>query len=82
MAAMLATAWVLMAVLMLVLWRVHLAIRNAGIVDVGWAGGLALIGLLYFLMGDGWLPRKFLVLGVALLWGGRLSLFLLFTLSE
>ena len=79
MAAMLATAWVLMAVLMLVLWRVHLAIRNAGIVDVGWAGGLALIGLLYVLTGDGWLPRKLLVLGVALLWGGRLSLFLLFT---
>ena len=33
------------AILMLVLWLIHLRTGNASIVDAGWAGGLAMLGL-------------------------------------
>jgi len=35
------------AVLMLVLWLLHFPLRNAAIVDVGWALGLALLAMIY-----------------------------------
>lgn len=65
--------------LMLVLWLVHLALRNAAIVDAGWAGGLALLGAIYGAAGDGWATRKTMVAAMALVWGLRLALYLLFT---
>jgi len=65
--------------LMLVLWLIHLPLRNAAIVDAGWAGGLALLGLLYGLMGVGWGPRRALIAAMAVVWGLRLALYLLLT---
>jgi steroid 5-alpha reductase family enzyme len=65
--------------LMLLLWLAHLALRNAAIVDAGWAGGLALLGVLYGLNGDGWTTRKVIIATMALVWGLRLALYLLFT---
>jgi len=40
--------------LMLVLWLIHFAIRNASIVDPGWAASLALIAVIYALKGEGY----------------------------
>ena len=40
--------------IMLILWLVHLRTGNAAIVDVGWAGGLALLGMLYACQGGGY----------------------------
>ena len=37
--------------LMLVLWLLHLPLRNASIVDPGWAGGLGGLGVLYAWLG-------------------------------
>jgi len=65
--------------LMLLLWLIHLPLRNAAIVDAGWAGGLALLGTIYAVVGGGYPPRALLVASMALLWGLRLALYLLFT---
>jgi steroid 5-alpha reductase family enzyme len=65
--------------LMLFLWLIHLPMQNAAIVDAGWAGGMALLGVLYGVMGTGWAPRRAVIAMMALVWGLRLALFLLFT---
>jgi steroid 5-alpha reductase family enzyme len=65
--------------LMLVLWLIHLPLRNAAIVDCGWAGGLALLGAIYAAMGGGYPLRALLIAGMAVLWGLRLAIYLLFT---
>jgi steroid 5-alpha reductase family enzyme len=64
---------------MLLLWLIHFPLHNAAIVDAGWAGGLALLGALYGLMGSGWAPRRALIATMAVVWGLRLALYLLFT---
>ena len=65
--------------LMLLLRLIHLPLRNAAIVDAGWAGGLALLGVIYAVVGGGYPPRALLVASMALVWGLRLALYLLFT---
>lgn len=63
--------------LMFVLWLIHLPLRNAAIVDAGWAGGLGLLALIYALTGDGWEPRRAAIALMADVWGVRLGLYLL-----
>jgi steroid 5-alpha reductase family enzyme len=65
-------------VIMSILWAINIRIKNAAIVDFGWGGGFALLAGLYFVMGDGAMPRKILMLGMAGLWGLRLAGHLLF----
>jgi steroid 5-alpha reductase family enzyme len=65
--------------LMLILWLIHLPLRNAAIVDAGWAGGLALLGVIYAATGGGYPVRAWLIAAMAALWGLRLAIFLLFT---
>ena len=43
----------IVASLMFVLWLVHLATKNASIVDAGWAGGIGILGIVYVLRSDG-----------------------------
>lgn len=62
---------------MLVLWRVHLARQNASWVDVGWAGCLGLLALLYAALGGGHGPRRLLVAVVVGVWSARLTTHLL-----
>lgn len=61
---------------MLALWALHRATRNAAWVDVGWAASLGLLALLYTSLGDGYLPRRILVGTVVALWSTRLTLHL------
>jgi steroid 5-alpha reductase family enzyme len=65
--------------LMLLLWLIHLPLRNAAIVDAGWAGGLALLGTVYAAIGGGDPVRARLMAGMAAIWGLRLAIFLLVT---
>jgi len=65
--------------LMLLLWLIHLPLRNASVVDPGWAGGLALLGVIYAAMWGGYPLRTVLIASMALLWGLRLAFYLLFT---
>ena len=67
------------AVLMLMLWAIHFRIHNAAIVDAGWAGGLAIIGIIYTIGGTGWMERRVLIGGMSGLWGMRLAAYLLKT---
>ena len=63
--------------LMLALWLLHFPMRNAAIVDVGWAGGLALLGALYALLGEGLPARRYTIGAMAAIWGLRLAFHLL-----
>lgn len=65
--------------LMLILWLIHLATGNASIVDPGWAGGLAILGILYATLGGGYGLRATLVALMAGIWGFRLAIYLLVT---
>ncbi|HEU0123564.1 MAG TPA: DUF1295 domain-containing protein [Bryobacteraceae bacterium] len=65
--------------LMLGLWLLHLRLHNASVVDPGWAGSLALLGLLYATFGRGYAPRAWMIGGMAAAWGFRLAFFLLLT---
>ena len=59
--------------MMLVLWLVSLAIKNASIVDIFWGAGFAVIALVAFTLTDGYAPRKMLITGLAVIWGLRLA---------
>ena len=63
--------------LMLVLWAIHFPLHNAAIVDAGWAGGLAILALIYGFAADGWPARRILIAAMGALWGFRLCIYLL-----
>ena len=69
----------LVALLMLVLWWIQTRTRNAGIVDAGWAGGIALLAIFYAALGGGYWLRSALLAGMVGFWGVRLTSYLLFT---
>jgi steroid 5-alpha reductase family enzyme len=69
----------IVAALMLVLWIIHLLIRNAAIVDVGWAAGLGILAIFYALAGPGYHARKWAMASMAGFWGLRLAVYLLFS---
>jgi steroid 5-alpha reductase family enzyme len=64
--------------MMLVLWIIHLLLKNAAIVDVGWAAGLALLAGYYACAGPGYAARRYAIAAMAGIWGLRLSSYLLF----
>lgn len=72
-------AWVLAAGIMAVLWLLHFPLRNAAIVDFGWAFVLPTIAILYASLGPGYAPRRWLIAVLAAVWGYRLAFYLLFT---
>ena len=65
--------------LMAILWLFHLPMRNAAIVDFGWAFALPSLAILYAALGSGYAPRKWLLAALAAVWGYRLAFYLLFT---
>ncbi len=69
----------IVAVMMLILWAIHLVIKNAAIVDVGWAAGLGLLAIYYAAAGPGWVTRKWILATMAGVWSLRLAAYLLFT---
>ena len=67
------------AAFMLVLWLIHLRTGNAAIVDAGWGGGLAMLGILYATLGGGYWLRCALIGTMDAIWGFRLAVYLLIT---
>ena len=66
--------WAAMAVVMALLWVLQRRTGDAGIVDVGWAAGLAATAVAFALASPEGLPaRRWLVAGMAAVWGGRLA---------
>ena len=64
--------------MMFVLWLIHLLIRNAAIVDVGWAAGLGILAVYYAIAGPGYPARRWAIAAMAGFWGLRLAAYLLF----
>ncbi len=62
--------------MMLILWLIHLKIKNAGIVDVGWGLGFILLSCVYAMMGEPTLRSRLMVVMVGL-WGIRIVQLLL-----
>lgn len=60
-----------------VLWAIGCAIRDVTFVDAWWALGLALMGVTTFFQADGFETRRLLLMGLSLVWGLRLGLYIL-----
>src|SRR6202047_4536551 len=69
----------IVAAMVFLLWLVHLLLRNAAIVDVGWAAGLAILAIFYAVEGPGYFARKWAMAAMAGFWGLRLSVYLFFS---
>jgi steroid 5-alpha reductase family enzyme len=72
------SAWVLCALLQGLLWRVQNARSEADIVDVGWAGSLGALALMYALVLDGALAGRICAALFAVTWSVRLGGYLYF----
>lgn len=79
MLTMILTGAIAVCSVMFLLWLIHFPLHNAAIVDAGWAGGLAMLGVLYAVMGAGWGPRRVAIATMASIWGLRLAIYLLCT---
>ena len=62
--------------LMLAVWALSLALRDAGIVDIFWGPGFAVIALVTWAADPGHGARAALIAGLTMLWGLRLGLYL------
>jgi len=62
---------------MLSVWVLSLAKRDTSIVDIFWGLGFVVIAAFAFALTPGYRPRKLLLLTCTVLWGVRLSLYLL-----
>lgn len=69
-------AGAILIVLFTLTWVVQLKTRNAGIVDTIWSISFPVLALCYFILGDGFLPRKIFILGIVSAWGLRLGIHL------
>lgn len=67
----------LVSSVMFMLWLIHLRTGNASIVDPGWAFGVPLLALTYAVLGSGYVWRRWLIAGMAAVWGVRLGSYLL-----
>jgi steroid 5-alpha reductase family enzyme len=77
MLALLLVGTLVVCTLQLLLWLIHLRMKNASFVDPGWAASLAILGALYAWQGDGWITRRWMLAIMTGIWGWRLSLYLL-----
>ncbi|MFT7485579.1 MAG: steroid 5-alpha reductase family enzyme [Candidatus Paceibacteria bacterium] len=58
---------------MAIAWAYQRLRKNAGVVDLIWAGSLGVMAVAYAALGDGWAPRRMLVATLAGLWSARLT---------
>lgn len=61
------------AVAMILVWLASLRLRNTGIVDAFWGPGFVIVAITAFMIGDGYTPRRVLVVSLAAAWGLRLG---------
>jgi steroid 5-alpha reductase family enzyme len=76
--SLLSVGAIIVTVMMFLLWITHILIRNAAIVDVGWAAGLGLLAIYYACAAPGLTPRRVLIAAMAAIWSFRLASYLLF----
>jgi len=59
------------------IWLLSLSLRNASIIDIFWGFGFVLLGSLYHTTLDGYGPRSVLITTLVIIWGLRLSGYIL-----
>lgn len=62
--------------MMFVIWLVHLKLRNATIVDMGWGLGFIIMSYIFIVRGAGWTLRNILIFLMIFLWGLRIIYFI------
>jgi steroid 5-alpha reductase family enzyme len=72
-----AAGWILAAIVMSALWVWHVRIRNAGVVDAGWALLVAGLAVFYVNVGDGAWARRSAIGWMMGSWGARLGVYIL-----
>ncbi len=70
---MILTAWAAVSLLMFLLWLIHFPLKNASIVDAGWAAGIALCATIFTYLGQGNEQRRILLTAMICFWGLRLA---------
>lgn len=70
------TGFIIQVVIMAATWQLGKSLRNFSVVDVVWCYSFILHALLFFFLTPGWLPRKFVLLGMVVFWGLRLALYM------
>jgi steroid 5-alpha reductase family enzyme len=73
---LLTQGFILASALMISFWILSLLIKNAGVIDIGWALSLVLLACFYAIKADGFLPRSALIVLMVAFWGFRLSMLL------
>ncbi len=63
----------LVILFMFILWLWHFRLKNAAIVDPGWAVAIVLLGAVYFAGAQGYFLRKALIFFMVFFWGTRLA---------
>jgi len=71
------SAYLVMVAVMVGLWVLQLRVRNVSIADVGWCAGLIAVVLWYTTQATGATERKTLVAALAVIYAGRLGLYIL-----
>lgn len=77
MTVLLLTSFVIMVTLMILTWLIYLRTDRPDLVDASWAFGLAAIGIVFGIIGEGWIPRKLVIATMVSFWGLRLGFHLL-----
>ena len=62
--------------IMTLLWWLGIRHRNFSYVDIGWCANFAVLAFVYAALGEGWLPRKWLIAAMFAIWGARLAVHL------
>lgn len=74
---MIITGAAAVTMLFFVIWLIHLALKNAGVVDIGWGLGFILLCGIDVMLGNGFNLRNTLLFIMVTLWGLRIALFLI-----
>lgn len=69
-------AFVAILLMMTILWLISIKIRNVSIVDLFWGFGFVVAAAVYFVLTDGFIVRKILLMSLVAIWGLRLSVYL------
>jgi steroid 5-alpha reductase family enzyme len=67
----------IVATLMFLLWLIHLPMKNASIVDVGWAASLTALAIVYAVRATGDRTRAIVIATMVSIWAIRLAIHLL-----
>ena len=70
--------WVGVTAMMVFLYVIARSIKNAGIVDAGWALGLGVLAIFYASAAEGLVARRIVLALLGGIWGLRLACYLFF----